>query len=125
MNYSSFLLAAIALSKTLDYYADAETSEMTSNSNESVNDNDDGTESDNENKKKNQNLYDKAGKVTKRRSETTNNNQDGDDDSNIVASNIKSIVVICSKLINRIHSSILHLSIILSRLTKVGNRLQM
>jgi dolichyl-diphosphooligosaccharide--protein glycosyltransferase len=89
-----FILAAIALSKTLDYYADAETSEMTSSTNESTND-DSETESDNENDKNNRNLYDKAGKVTKKRSGSTNPNQDNDEDSNIVSSNIKTIVVIC------------------------------
>jgi dolichyl-diphosphooligosaccharide--protein glycosyltransferase len=85
-------LAAIALSKTLDYYADTETSEMTSSTNESTND-------DNETESNNRNLYDKAGKITKRRNGTNNNNnQDGEDDQNIVSSNIKTIVVICSKL---------------------------
>ncbi len=86
-NFCLFL-TAITLSKTLDYY----TSEMTSSSNESVTD-------DNEAESDNRNLYDKAGKVTKRRSGTNNTNQDADDGPNIVSSNIKTIVVICSKLI--------------------------
>ncbi len=94
--YFILFIAAIALSKTLDYYADTESSEMTSSSNELVND-DNTTESDNENDKNNQNLYDKAGKITKRRSGPNNNNPDGEEDTNIVASNIKTIVVICSK----------------------------
>jgi hypothetical protein len=89
-----YFLAAIALSKTLDYYADAETSEMTPGPVESGNDDDE--TSDNENERNNRNLYDKAGKVTKRRPGPTNNNPDGDNEGNIVASNIKTIVVICS-----------------------------
>jgi dolichyl-diphosphooligosaccharide--protein glycosyltransferase len=93
-----FFIAAIALSKTLDYYADTETSEMTTTSNDTTNDtNEPG--SDNENDKNNRTLYDKAGKVTKRRSGTNNNNQDGEEDGNMVSSNIKTIVVICSKSI--------------------------
>lgn len=94
-NLVSFVfLAAIALSKTLDYYADAESSEMTSNTNEITNeDNED--ESETETDKNNRNLYDKVGKVTKRRSGPNGNNQENDNEQNIVASNIKTIVVIC------------------------------
>jgi hypothetical protein len=93
-----FFIAAIALSKTLDYYADTETSEMTTTSTDTTNDtNEPG--SDNENDKNNRTLYDKAGKVTKRRSGTNNNNQDGEEDGNMISSNIKTIVVICSKSI--------------------------
>ena len=84
------VLAAIALSKTLDYYADAESSEMTSTTNET---NDD--EGENENEKTNRNLYDKAGKPAKRRSGSTSNNQDNDNDQSFITSNIKTIVVIC------------------------------
>lgn len=91
-----FSLAAIALSKTLDYYADAEVSEMTPLPNESTTDNKE-PESDNENEQNNRTLYDKAGKVTKRRPGSTNNPEE--DDSNIVSANIKTIVVICSKFI--------------------------
>jgi dolichyl-diphosphooligosaccharide---protein glycosyltransferase len=89
-------LAAIALSKTLDYYADTESSQMNGNSNE-LNNGDDRTESDNENDTNNQNLYDKAGIPTRRRPGASGNNQENDEDSNIVAANIKTIVVICSK----------------------------
>ena len=95
-------LAAIALSKTLDYYADAETSDMSSSPVVSVNDDD---QSDNENEKNNRNLYDKAGKSqsTAGRRGPSGANQDGEDDANIVSSNIKTIVVICSKYITAIH----------------------
>ena len=101
-----FVLAAIALSKTLDYYADTESSEMTPSVNESTNDNNE-AESDNENDKNSRNLYDKAGKVTKKRSGTNNNNPEGEEDMNIVSANIKTIVVICSKsiLIYQFHSN--------------------
>jgi hypothetical protein len=71
---------------------------MTTTTNETTNDTDE-PESDNEPDKSNRTLYDKAGKVTKRRSGTNNNNQDGEESGNIVASNIKTIVVICSKSI--------------------------
>lgn len=91
------VLAAIALSKTLDYYADTESSEMTSNTNENVNE-ENNDENDNDNEKNNRNLYDKVGKPTKRRHESNATNQDGDNEGNIVASNIKTIVVICSKI---------------------------
>lgn len=90
------LLAAIALSKTLDYYADTETSEMTPTSNETTSDNKE-AESDNENEQNNRNLYDKAGKVTKRRPGTNNNPEE--EETNIVSANVKTIVVICSKFI--------------------------
>jgi hypothetical protein len=93
-------LAAIALSKTLDYYADTESSEMTSSPSDSVNDDEDGAGSDNENDKNNRTLYDKAGKITRRPNGLTSNNPDGDDDGNIVSSNIKTIVVICSTFID-------------------------
>ncbi len=94
-----FYLAAIALSKTLDYYADTETSDMSSSPVVTSN-SDDGSDNENEtNEKNNRNLYDKAGKsktITGRRG-PSGTNQDGDDDNNIVSSNIKTIVVICSK----------------------------
>ena len=88
-------LAAIALSKTLDYYADVETSEMTPSLNESVGD-EDGAESETDGEK-NRKLYDKVGKVTKRRNGPNNNAQDGDEEPDIVSGNVKTIVVICSK----------------------------
>jgi hypothetical protein len=94
-----FYLAAIALSKTLDYYADTETSDMNSSPIASS-DNDDG--SDNENERNNRSLYDKAGKsktVSGRRTPSGSNQDGGDEDANIVSSNIKTIVVICSKFI--------------------------
>ena len=72
---------------------------MTATTNETTNDTDE-PESDNENDKNNQTLYDKAGKVAKRRKGPNNNNQDGEDGGGIVASNIKTIVVICSKSIH-------------------------
>lgn len=97
MNVLCFL-AAIALSKTLDYYADAEVSEMTPLANEGTTDSKE-AESDNDNESNNRTLYDKAGKVAKRRP-GSNNNAD-EDDSNIVSANIKTIVVICSKSITR------------------------
>jgi hypothetical protein len=94
-----FYLAAIALSKTLDYYADTETSDMSSSPIVSTN-GDDENENENEtNDKNNRNLYDKAGKpktIAGKRA-PSGNTQDGDDDGNIVSSNIKTIVVICSK----------------------------
>jgi hypothetical protein len=71
---------------------------MTTVTNETTNDTDE-PESDNEADKSNRTLYDKAGKVTKRRSGPNNNNQDGEEGGNIVAANIKTIVVICSKSI--------------------------
>jgi hypothetical protein len=77
---------------------------MTSSVNETNNDDNNEPESDNENQTTNRNLYDKAGKVTKRRSGTNNNNtQDGDEDGNIVSANIKTIVVICSKLFSSLN----------------------
>jgi hypothetical protein len=94
-----FYLAAIALSKTLDYYADTESSDMNSSPIASTND-DDGSDNENETSdKNNRSLYDKAGKsktITGRRG-PSGTNQEGEDESNIVSSNIKTIVVICSK----------------------------
>jgi hypothetical protein len=83
---------------------------MNSSANESVTDGD-GAESDNENDKNNRNLYDKAGKMAKRRSGTTNANPEGDEDANIVSSNIKTIVVICGKFIHikMLRNCIVHL----------------
>jgi hypothetical protein len=93
------ILAAIALSKTLDYYADTESSDMNSNSVVSTND-DDASDNENEtNEKNNRSLYDKAGKskpITGRRG-PSGTVQEGNNDENIVSSNIKTIVVICSK----------------------------
>jgi hypothetical protein len=92
-----FILAAIALSKTLDYYADTETSDMSSSPVVSTNGEEDNENETNE--KNNRNLYDKAGKpktIAGRRG-PSGSNQDGDDDTNIVSSNIKTIVVICSQ----------------------------
>jgi hypothetical protein len=94
-----FFLAAIALSKTLDYYADAETSDMSSSPVVSTNGNDESDNEDETTEKNNRNLYDKAGKsktIAGRRG-PSGSNQEGDDDANIVSSNIKTIVVICSK----------------------------
>ncbi|CAF5000996.1 unnamed protein product, partial [Rotaria sp. Silwood1] len=88
------VLAAIALSKTLDYYADTETSDMSTSPVVPSTDND---ENENENDKNNRNLYDKAGKpkpTTGRRGPSTNN-QETDEDTSIVSSNIKTVVVIC------------------------------
>ena len=90
--------AAIALSKTLDYYADTESSQMNGSSNE-ISNNEEGADSDNDNDTNNRNLYDKAGRVSRRRPGASGNAQEGDEDSNIVSSNIKTIVVICSKCI--------------------------
>ena len=94
-------LAAIALSKTLDYYADAETSDMSSSpvvsTNEENKDDNDNDTSD----RNNRNLYDKAGKpksIPGRRG-ASGTNADADEDTNIVSANIKTIVVICSKSI--------------------------
>ena len=93
------LLAAIALSKTLDYYADTETSDMNSSpvvstNSEDGDDNDNGTTDAN-----NRSLYDKAGKPksTPARRGPAGSTQDNDEDPNFVSSNIKTIVVICSK----------------------------
>ena len=93
-----FVSAAIALSKTLDYYADDESSGMSSNSNESITNND-AADSDSETDKNNRNLYDRAGQVTRRRPGAAGNNADNDADSNIFTANIKTIVVICSQLL--------------------------
>ena len=97
---SPFLVsAAIALSKTLDYYADAETSDMSSSPVVATNSEDGNNNEEETADKNNRSLYDKAGKaktVTGRRG-PSGSNQDGEDDSNIVSSNIKTIVVICSK----------------------------
>ncbi|CAF1686679.1 unnamed protein product, partial [Adineta ricciae] len=91
------VLAAIALSKTLDYYADTETSDMNSSpvvstSSEDGDDNDNDTTEAN-----NRSLYDKAGKSksTPGRRGPTVSTQDNDGAPNIVSSNIKTIVVIC------------------------------
>jgi dolichyl-diphosphooligosaccharide--protein glycosyltransferase len=95
----SFLLAAIALSKTLDYYADTETSDMSSSPIVSTNDNEESDTENETNNKNNRNLYDKAGKLKTpvgRRNPSTPN-QDDERDANIVSSNVKTIVVICSK----------------------------
>lgn len=90
--------AAIALSKTLDYYADTENTDMSSGPVVSTN-SEDGDNNDKNNK--NQNLYDEAGKpkTAPGRRGPSGTNQDGDDDANIVSSNIKTIVVICSKCV--------------------------
>ncbi len=97
MDFIWLLLAAIALSKTLDYYADTETSDMSSSPVVTTNEDE---ESDAEtNEKNNRNLYDKAGKsknIAGRRPPAAGQ-QDGEEDANIVSSNIKTIVVICSK----------------------------
>ena len=88
------VLAAIALSKTLDYYADAETFDVSSTATETSNDG-----GGDENKKNDRNLYDKASKtktVSERRTSPTNN-QDTNDNINIVSSNVKTIVVVGSK----------------------------
>lgn len=89
-------LAAIALSKTLDYYADAETSDMSSSPVVSTNE-----ENKDDNDTSDRNLYDKAGKpksIPGRRG-ASGTNADADEDTNIVSANIKTIVVICSKSI--------------------------
>jgi hypothetical protein len=88
--------AAIALSKTLDYYADMESSQMNGSSAE-ISNNEEGADSDNENDTNNRNLYDKAGRVSRKRAGASGNAQEGDEEANIVSSNIKTIVVICSK----------------------------
>ena len=69
---------------------------MTPSSNETTGDNKE-AESDNENEQNNRTLYDKAGKVTKRRPGANNNAED--EETNIVSANVKTIVVICSKFI--------------------------
>ncbi|CAF1624516.1 unnamed protein product [Rotaria magnacalcarata] len=88
------VLAAIALSKTLDYYADTETSDMSTSPVVPTNDGDgEDTESD----KNNRNLYDKAGKpkpIPGRRG-TPGTNPEAEEDTSIVSSNIKTVVVIC------------------------------
>lgn len=94
-------LAAIALSKTLDYYADAETSDMSSSPAVSTNDENKDDNDNDSNEKNNRNLYDKAGKaksISGRRG-PSGTSTDSDEDTNIVSSNIKTIVVICSKFI--------------------------
>jgi len=96
-----FILAAIALSKTLDYYADTESSDMNSSPPGSTTDDQESDAENETNGKNNRNLYDKAGKsktIAGRRG-PSGSNQDTDESSNIVSSNIKTIVVICSKLI--------------------------
>lgn len=91
-----WISAAIALSKTLDYYADTESSTMNGPTNETTADEDRG-DSDYENDSENRKLYDKAGRPTRRRPGQNPNNNENEEESNIVASNIKTIVVICSE----------------------------
>ncbi|CAF0776707.1 unnamed protein product [Adineta steineri] len=74
------ILAAIALSKTLDYYADAESSEMVSNFDDSVSICDE-----TENDENNQDLDNNAENI----------DETDDDDQNFLTSNIKIIVVTC------------------------------
>jgi hypothetical protein len=101
LKYVLFILAAIALSKTLDYYADMESTDMSSSPAVSTNDDQESDTENETNGKNNRNLYDKAGKskTTAGRRGPSGTNQDDDDSSNIVSSNIKTIVVICSKSI--------------------------
>lgn len=89
-------LAAIALSKTLDYYVDIESSQMNNAASE-TNDGDDKNDSDTESDSRDRNLYDKVGQPSRRRAGLNGNNQDNEEDSSLVASNIKTIVTICSK----------------------------
>ncbi|CAF0815242.1 unnamed protein product [Didymodactylos carnosus] len=106
------VLAAIALSKTLDYYADADSNENDTPAVTSADDGNDTSESEedaNNVEITTRQLYDKAGKQ-KTSSVTTGNRHhrqqlltattgatatDTADDTNIIGSNIKTIVVIC------------------------------
>ena len=97
-----FILAAIALSKTLDYYADTESTDMSTTPAAAATDNQESDTENENNGKNNRNLYDKAGKPKPNagRRPPSNANQDDDNGANIVSSNIKTIVVICSKSIS-------------------------